>query len=411
MLTELQCRKALPAEKPYKLSDEKGLHLYVTPSGFKSWRYKYRFDRKEKRLTFGPWPEVTLREARARRDDARRLLRDGIDPGAKAAKREVPTLRAVTARWLELQADLWKPKHADYVRKGLEAEILPALGARPIDAITPSDVLELLTAIQTRGATEAAHRLRSQLSHVFQHAIASADATFDPAAALAAALRPIVKRKHPALLDLKKARACLLKVESEPGFPVVKLASRLLALTAARPGMIRYAEPADFEDLDGDNPIWRVPAAKMKLERASSEQAAYDFILPLSRQAVETVRVTAELNKGRKYLFASISKSHLPISENALNVAYRRAGYERLHVPHGWRSTFSTLMNERAMDLDRPGDRAVIDLMLAHQPSGVEAHYNRAGYMPRRRLIAQEWADLLLQGLPCPKSLLIGRRR
>jgi len=411
MLTELQCRKAVPAEKPYKLADEKGLYLFVTPTGFKSWRFKYRFERKEKRLTFGPWPEVSLREARDRRDDARRVLRDGIDPGARAPADEAPTLRQVTMRWLALQSEIWKPKHATNVLTTLEAEILPTLGSRRINAISPADLIPLLSQMQARGATEAAHRVRSRLSYIFQHAIAAGEASTDPASALSAVLRPIVKRKHPAILDLRKARACLLQVEALPGFPAVKLGSRLLALTAARPGMIRFAQLEDFHGLDGDEPIWRVPAEKMKLERAESEQEAFDFIIPLSRQAVQTILAIKQMTGNRKYVFASSSKSHLPISENALSTAYRRAGFTRIHVPHGWRSTFSTIMNERAMDLDRPGDRPVIDLMLAHQPSGVEAHYNRAAYMPRRRKIAQEWADMLLQGVPSPETLLIGRRR
>lgn len=412
MLTELKCRKAEPADKDYKLGDEKGLYLFVTRTGFKSWRMKYRIAGKEKRLTFGPWPEVSIKEARDRRDAARRLLREGKDPGDKTlGEIERPSLRQVTTKWLALQADLWKPKHAEDVKRSLETEILSTLGDRSIDKVTTAELLDVLTAMQLRGATEAAHRVRSRLSLIFQYAIVSGYAQIDPAAPIATALKPIIKRKHPALLDLNLARQCLQKVEQEPGFPAVKLASRLLALTAARPGMIRFAELDEFEDLDGDHPMWRVPAAKMKLERAASEQAAFDFIMPLSRQAVAAVQVAAELTGKRKYLFASVSKSHHPISENALSYAYRRVGYERVHVPHGWRSSFATIMNERAMELDRPGDRAVIDLMLAHQPTGVEAHYNRAGYMTRRRKIAQEWADLLLDGVKPPESLLLGPRR
>lgn len=411
MLTELKCRKAAPADKAYKLADERGLYLYVTPKGHKGWRFKYRFGGKEKRLTFGAWPEVSLSEARDRRDDARKKLRDGTDPGTVSASPEAPSLRTVSERWLGLQADIWKPKHAEAVKKSLEDEVFPKLGARPIDSITSADILALLTGIQSRGATELAHRIRARLSLIFRAAMVAGEASTDPAAAVAAALKPIAKRKHPALLNIKLARACLVKVESEPGFPSVKLGSRLLALTAARPGMIRFAQLSEFENLDGEEPVWRVPAAKMKLERWAAEQAAYDFVLPLSRQAAETVKVAAELNGRRAYLFASVSQSHKPISENALNVAYRRAGYERRHVPHGWRATFSTVMNERAMELDRPGDRAVIDLMLAHQPSGVESHYNRAAYMTRRRKLAQEWADLLLEGVAGPSSLLEGPRR
>lgn len=412
MLTDTQCRKAEPRDKPYKLSDEKGLRLFVAPTGFKGWRFKYRFAGKEKTLTFGAYPEVSLREARERRDEARRMLRDGLDPGsAPPPALAMPTLRQVAERWMNLQADIWKPKHAADVKHSLETEVFPALGSRPIGAVTPAEVKDLLEAIQRRGATEAGHRIRARLSLIFRLAIASGEAEADPAAAVSAVLKPIVKRKHPALLDVVKARNCLLTVEADPGFPMVKLASRLLALTAARPGMIRWAQLADFEGLGGDQPLWRVPAAKMKLGRAQSEQSAFDFIVPLSRQAADTVRAAAAFSKNRDYLFPSLGWSHRPISENALNVAYRRCGFGRIHVPHGWRASFATIMNERAMDLGRPGDRAVIDLMLAHQPKGVEAHYNRAAYMPRRRELAQEWADLLLEGVAPPETLLNGPRR
>ena len=411
VLTDRACRSAAAKDKAYRLTDDKGLHLFVAPTGHKGWRYRYRWQGKEKLLTFGPYPDISLREAREMRDEARRSLRSGIDPGAPLTRAESPSLRSVAERWLALQADVWKPKHAADVEKSLTDEVFPTLGARAIDTISSRDILDLLTKIQARGATELAHRVRARLSLIFRAAMVAGQAPADPAAAVAAALKPIVKRKHPALLDIKQARDCLLKVESEPGFPAVKLASRLLALTAARPGMIRFAELHEFHELDGDDPVWRVPAAKMKLERHAAEQAAYDFVLPLSRQAAETVRVAAELTAQRKYLFASASQSHKPISENALNTAYRRVGYARRHVPHGWRATFATIMNERAMELDRPGDRAVIDLMLAHQPVGVEAHYNRAAYMTRRRQLAQEWADLLLQGVPTPRALLEGPRR
>lgn len=247
---------------------------------------------------------------------------------------------------------------------------------------------------------------------MYQFAIASELAELDPAASIGAALQKVVKRMQPALTRLKDAQAFLRAVEAEPAHPTTLLASRLLALTAARPGMIRFAQPEEFEGLAGNDPIWRVPAEKMKLFRAESEQEAFEFIIPLSQQAVETVQVAKVLAGRRAYLFPSARHSHRPITENALNVNYRRVkGWGGRHVPHGWRASFSTIMNERAIDLDRPGDRAVIDLMLAHQTSGVESRYNRAAYMPRRRTIAQEWADLLLEDFPHPETLLGSLRR
>lgn len=421
MLTDRECRALAPGEKVYKRADEKGLHLEVKPSGFKTWGFKYRFAGKEHRIYFGPYPEVSIREARDMRDEARRQLRHGIDPGDErkrvAARRrsgvEISrTFRAIAERWHGLQLDGWKPKHAADVLHSLETEAFPAIGGKGLDEIKPADIRELLLAIQERGATEAAHRLRARISAIFRFAISLDLAEADPAAALKDALRPIRKRMLPALLKLDDCRAFLRALEAEPAYPTTLLASRLLALTAARPGMIRWAQLAEFEDLDGAAPIWRVPAEKMKLERAEAEQEAFEFIVPLSRQAVETVRVAARLAGRRDYLFYSARHPYRPMSENALNVMYRRIpAYAGRHVPHGWRSSFSTIMNERAIDLDRPGDRAIIDLMLAHKPAGVEAHYNRAAYMNRRRELAQEWADMLLEGFSSPAELIDGPRK
>jgi integrase len=171
------------------------------------------------------------------------------------------------------------------------------------------------------------------------------------------------------------------------------------------------AEPGEFEDLDGAEPIWRIPPVKMKLQRAQSELPEFEFIIPLSGQAVQTVKVAQDFARGRKFLFPSARHSHR-LTDSALNVAYRRLqGFEGKHVPHGWRATFSTIMNERALAQKEPGDRAIIDLMLAHQSNSVEAKYNRAAYMPRRRQLAQDWADMLLKGLGSPDTFLDLPRR
>lgn len=420
MLTDRECRSAQAGPKATKHFDGYGLHLLVTPKGFKSWRLKYRFGGKEKQLVFGPYPDISLREARNMRDDARRLLREGIDPGEEhrraKLRRTAPvdpetTFKAIATRWHELQAPQWKDRHANDVIRSLKAEVFPAIGGKSLGEIRARDIRELLLAVQKNGAIETAHRLRQRISAVFRFAIASELVDVDPAAAIGAALHPVVKGKQPALLKLKDAQAFLRAYEAEPGHPTTKLASRLLALTAARPGMIQLAQISEFEDLDGTEPIWRVPPGKMKLGKAKSEQEAYEFILPLSRQAVATVKAAATHARNRCYLFPSARHSHRPMTDNALNVAYRRvAGFEGRHVPHGWRATFSTIMNERSIELDRPADRAIIDLMLAHEPSGVEARYNRASYMPRRRKLAQEWADMLLEGFAAAEQLVDGRR-
>ena len=412
MLTDLACRSASPREREYKLFDQHGLYLLVRPSGHKSWFHKYRFEGRERKLGYGPYPEVKLSQARDRMFDARSELRSGRDPAAEPTTAIEPTFEQVTKRWLSLQSEGWKPKHAKTVTDRLEGDILPALGSMRLSEIRPQDILACLAPVQDRGAIEVAHRLRGYCSAVFQMAIATGEADADPAAPLVKALKPKISRQMPALLELPRARTFLRSFEAAPGQPAIAMASRLLALTAMRPGTIRLAQREEFEGLDTPEPIWRIPAEKMKLDRAASEQQSYDFIVPLATQTVELVRAAIEFSGRRAYLFPATRYPHRPFSINGLNVAYRQLpGYEGRHVPHGWRSTFSTIMNERAADLDRPGDRAIIDLMLAHKPPGVEGIYNRAAYMRRRREIAQEWADLLLEGAPPAASLIEGPRK
>lgn len=420
-LTDQQCRASQAGAKPTKIADSLGLYLYVTPTGYKSWRFKYRFAGKEQRIVFGAYPELSLRKARDLRDDSRQELRAGRDPGVEYRRRATRrtsgvdsrrTFEAIARQWHELQAPQWKERHAHDVLASLVAEVFPIIGASEIGDIRPVMIRELLEKVQKRGAIETAHRIRQRISAVFRYAIASDLAEMDPAATIGAALQPVVKNKQPALVKLGDAQAFLNAFEAEPGHPTTKLASRLLALTAARPGMVQMAQIGEFEDLEGAEPIWRVPAAKMKLARAKSEREEFEFIIPLSRQAVDVVTIAAAHSRNRKYLFPSARHSHRPITDNALNVAYRRLqSFAGRHVPHGWRSSFSTIMNERAIDLDRPGDRAIIDLMLAHEPEGVEARYNRAAYMPRRRQLTQEWADLLMESLPTAAKLLDLPRR
>jgi integrase len=414
------CKAALAGEKNQKLFDGEGLFLLVTPTGFKGWRLKYRFGGKEKQLTLGPYPAVTLKDARRLKDEARTELLAGRDPGVTSKKlrarrlgkvEETGTFRLAALRWLALQEKGWKPRHYVSVKRSLERDIFPALGGFQLIAIQPSDVRPLIEQIQSRGAVDTAHRLLWRIQAIFDLAIASGDAEMNPAASIQAILAPIKFRKYPAILNIDRARDFLRAFEAQPGQPATRLASRLLALTAARPGPLRLAQAGEFLDLDGPDARWRIPAEKMKLDLAQSEQAAFDFIIPLSKQAVQTVKVAIAFAGGRKYLFPSPRHSHWPISDNTLNVAYRRMpAFSGEHVPHGWRSTFSTLMNERAADLERAGDRAVIDLMLAHKPQGTEAHYNRAAYMRQRRALAQEWADLLCEGLPSPETLVDGPR-
>jgi len=411
MLTDAKCRSAKPRDKSYKLADGRGLYLEVLPSGYRSWRWKYRIDGREKRLTIGGYPEVSLADARAAREVAAKTLRDGADPSLSKSQAVTSNFEELARRWHARQKGLWSESHARNVLNSLEVEVFPTLGRRAVATIRAQEVLAVLERMVARGAVDQAHRLRQRLSDIFTVAIASGVASDNPAEMLRKALPPVIKRNYPALTTIEDARALLTADANLPGFPLVKLASRLLALTAVRSEALRHAEPSEFEELDGEQPIWRIPAAKMKLGVEQRKQASLQFIVPLAPQSVAIVKLASELTRGGPYLFPNLRWPHQPMSENALSVRYRAIpGFTGRHVPHGWRSTFSTVMNERAQEEGRAGDRAIIDLMLAHQPQGVEPIYNRAAYMPRRREIAQEWADHLDVDLPSLVSIVEGRR-
>ena len=297
------------------------------------------------------------------------------------------------------------------VLRSLERDVFPMLGRLPVADITTPLVIAALRPVEQRGAIETAHRIGQRISEVFFRAVASGMIASNPAREIGKALtRSPSAGRQPAVRTVRAAREVLATVEGRSAYPLTKLASRLIALTAVRQGVVRSAEAHEFEDLDGDAPIWRIPAAKMKLERAHKDDPSYDFIVPLSDQAVQVVRTAIGFTGAPHLIFRSIRHPRRPISDASVSKLYRDAGYTGVHVPHGWRSTFSTVMNEIAGVENRVGDRAIIDLMLAHVPPGVEGIYNRAAYMPRRRELAQEWADMLCDRL-APASELLGGRR
>ncbi|NLS28137.1 Prophage integrase IntA [Sphingomonas sp. S2M10] len=415
MLTDAKCRAAKATGKAYKLSDARGLYLFVTASGYRSWRWKYRLRGKEQKLVLGSYPDMSLSKARDSRDAASLMLREGSDPSLmkkRGAPIGTPTLKQLAEEWIEQQKVTWVERHAQDVQRSLERDVYPHLGEVLITEITPPDILRLLRAIEARPAIETAHRVCQRLDAVFAFGIACARATSNPAAEVHGALRPVKRGRQPALRSIDEARQLLIESEKQPGQPLVKIASRLLALTAVRPGVIRLAQPHELEDLDGAEPIWRVPAEKMKLSLERKEDPAFEFIVPLAPQAVALFKLATRLTRPGPYLFPNLRHAHRPMSDAAIGTMYNRLSeFRGRHVPHGWRSTFSTTMNELAEREGRPGDQAVIDLMLAHKPKGVEFAYNRAAYMPRRREIARLWADLLLEGLAPAETLLDLPRR
>ena len=414
ILTDVKVRNAKQKAKAYYLADGRGLSLYVSPAGSKLWRYRYRFDGKPKTLTLGEYPGMSLVAAREKHARARQTLRDGRDPAvadgeekAKRAKNAADTFEVVAREWHELTKTMWVKTHAANVIDSLEADVFPPLGATPIRDITPSMVIEALRKVEARSALETARRIRQRMSMVFVHAIAEGRCETDPAAIVEAALAPLPpKGRRPAVKTVEEARKILVDTASTPSSPVTRLAVRFLALTVVRPGTLITTPWEELAEFDKDKPTWRIPAARMKLKKQNKGDATRDHFVPLPPGAIEILETLKALTGTSPYLFPNDRAYHRPMSENAIGYLLNRAGYYQKHVPHGWRSTFSTLMNER-----RRHDRAVIDLMLAHVPKdAVEAAYNRAEHMELRREIANEWAAILLDGIPPAADLLNGRR-
>lgn len=409
MLTDAQIRKAKPHAKPYKLPDGAGLHLFVSPAGGKLWRYRYEIAGKEKTLSIGPYPAVSLSDARAARDAAKATLRAGRDPGGVKRQRKIEattdTFEAIAREWYALNRSTWTPTHSGDVIRSLDRDVFPIIGTYPIRDITAPVVLALLRRIEARPAIETAHRIRQRMSAVFVYAIASGRADSDPAAIVQQALAPIAKGRQPAITDLTAARKMLFTAEAEPAYAVTKLALRFLALTAVRPGTLAQTPWSELSYYATD-PTWRIPAVRMKLSLARKKDETLDHLVPLPRQAIDVLEVLRTLTGNGTFVFPNTRHAHKPMSENAMGYLLNRAGYHHRHVPHGWRTTFSTVMNELF-----PADRHIIDLMLAHVPKDkVESAYNRAAHMPRRRELSQVWADMLLEGATPAASLLGGAR-
>ena len=400
MLTDMQVRKLTPAEKAFKASDSGGLYLQVTPGGSKLWRMKYRFGGKEKLLSFGAYPDVSLSDARRARDDARQEIRAGRDPSltrkqrrAQAASSET-RLQVVGETWLTAQKPTWTERHYNDVETSLARLVWPKLGNIPIPEITPPMVLSVIKDIEKTRAIETARRVRQRLSAIFCYGIATGVGSSDPADVIKGALAPLKKGHQPAITDLVELRQMIADVESIPAHPVTILAMRFLALTAVRPGEVRAMPWLEIKE-----DIWEIPAERMKMKRP--------HVVPLSRQAMETLAAVHTLTGRGPIVFPNSRWAHRPMSENAIGYMINRAGYSGRHVPHGFRAAFSSIMNER-----QPEQRLVIDQMLAHTlKDKTELAYNRAQHLERRRAIYQEWADNLLEGFVSPMDLIQRPRR
>jgi len=385
MLTESTIRALKPADKPYKRFDEKALYLLVTPAGSKLWRMQYRYGGREKLLSFGAYPEVSLRRAREKRDEARRQLADGVDPSAmKRAEKvaQADTFAALAVEWLDMQRKKYKPKTLKKVEWILKDLLIPHLGSMPIRKITAPELLAVLKRLESRGIHETVRKTRQLAGQVFRYAIATGRAERDPAADLKGALAPVVVKNHAAITDPVKVGELLRAIDGYSGHPATQAAFKLAPLLFVRPGELRAARWEEFS-LDGKEPEWRIPAERMKMGEL--------HIVPLASQAAAILTELREITGPDGYVFPGLTNSNRPMSENALTAGLRRMGYTSEQMTwHGFRTIASTLLNEQGWHPD------LIELQLAHaERNSVRAAYNKAQRLTERRKMMQVWADHL----------------
>lgn len=388
-LTATAIKNAKPKEKPYKLYDEKGLHLQVNPSGSKLWRQKYRFAGKQKTLALGIYPDVSLANAREKRDEARRALADGIDPG-EVRKVEKLTRHLAAAESFEAVGREWfnqimPEKSESYrVRTGriLEKDLYPVLGNRPVASITAPELLAALRRIEARGANDIAHRAKQTAGQIFCYAVATGRAERDPSGDLKGALKPRRKKKHHAgITDPEEVGRLLVAIDGFQGTPVVKAALRLSPLLFQRPGEIRAME---WSEINWEESRWAIPAQKMKMGQP--------HIVPLSTQAVELLQELHRLTGRGKYVFPSARGASRHLSDNGVRTALRTLGYDNnTMTPHGFRAMARTILDEVL------GERVDwIEHQLAHAVRDANGRaYNRTTHLEGRRQMMQRWADYL----------------
>ena len=387
-LTDTIVRHAKPQAKPYKLYDADGLFLIITPSGGKWWRFKFRFGGKEKLLSLGIYPEVTLKEARVRRDLERKNIAFDIDPAVnrkivKLTKAESNhnTFEVVAREWFERRSTIWAETHSSKIIRRLELDIFPWLGSRAIAEIKAPELLGVIRRIESRGAVDTAHRALQNCGQIFRYAVATGRAERDCSADLRGALTPVRGGHFAAITDPKAIGGLLRAIDAYNGNFVTRSALQLAALVFVRPGELRKAQ---WAEINLEAAQWNIPADRMKMREA--------HLVPLSRQAIKVFEELKPLTGKSRYVFPSSISNQRPMSDNAILGALRRMGISKDEMSgHGFRAMARTVLDE-VLHV-RPD---YIEHQLAHavrDPNG--RAYNRTAHLPERRKMMQDWADYL----------------
>lgn len=390
-LTEVQVRKAKPRIKAYKIYDEKGLYGLVKPNGIIYWKLRYTFG-GEKKLSLGQYPEVSLKEARDKRDEARRSIADGIDPGLahklKKLMRNISkdeSFEGVAEEWHAKNKPRWNNKHRDRVIHWLKKDVFPALGKRRLREITAPELLAVLTKIEGRGALYMAQRVRAIVSEVFLYAIAHGKADVNIAVGLQRAMQVREKSKGFAYLSADELPKFLRRLDRYDGEPQTKRALQIAIYTMVRTTELRGAK---WNEIDFESALWEIPASRMKMKEK--------HLVPLARQVDELLKEQHELTGNGEYIFPNGNRMIKPMSENAMLYAIYRIGYHSRATTHGFRKTASTILNEAAVKNHRRFDKDYIERQLAHgDRDEIRATYNYAEYLPQRTEMMQWWADYL----------------
>ena len=384
-LTDTEIRKAKAKASAYRMSDGGGLYIWITPAGGKLWRWKYRFDGREKLMTFGSYPDVSLSLARERHAAARKLLATGTDPMAerKAEKAAAEnSFQSVARLWLAHWQDGKSPRHVEYVKRRMEADILPCLGARPVALIEAPELVAMTKAIEQRGARDIAKRALETTGQVFRFAIAHGYATRNPASEIRPSdMLKSTRKVNYARVDARELPELLRVMEVYQGTHVTRLALKLMALTFVRTSELIGAKWAEF---DAETARWDIPAERMKMRTP--------HIVPLSRQALDVLNTLRTLTGHSEWLFSGDRNAKKPMSNNTILKALERMGYKGRMTGHGFWGLASTILHEQGYNHEH------IELQLAHAPrNAVSAAYNHALYLEPRAKMMQDWADYLEQ--------------